>query len=583
MKPFSKSPLAALFLINPKRNTLVVIAFIFASLAEALGASTFFVLLSILGDLGGSIDNALVDAIYNTVKNADILPIIESLLILTVIGFLIKNLVKLIANRFIKYSAIDLATQLRLDMLKAVMNAEWEHLMHEHSGKFMNVMSNETSRTCTAYVSFMSALSLAITAFAYICISITISWYATLFSLATIVTVVLLSRKLMQYSKRAGAQEGKLNHSLLVNLSDTLQAVKLYKVMAKEHLAQDLLESETKGLNLALRKGALINAILTSSQEPLFVISVAAALVVGLRIIDLPLASVLTLAIIMFRILICIGRFQDEYNIALNTISGFTITTDAIYGTEACAEKLSAGRQPELNHGIELKDVCFSHLKAAEGVQHLNHISLKVPAKQLTVLIGESGAGKTTVVDLIVGLHTADSGSIEIDGVNLNQLDLKAWRKMIGYVPQESLMLHDTVRRNLTLGEEYFTDQAVHEALAAAHAHEFVLGLPEGLETVLEESSRNISGGQLQRLMIARALLHHPKLLILDEATASLDPKNTLNICETMLELKDTMSILMITHQPKITQFADNIYALKKGVLIKTYAGDKKLSHANTP
>ena len=567
MKTPSEHPLFALFFTNPKRSALSVTALFFASLGEMLGASTFFALISTIGGISNSAPNAYATFIHQKIGQISTLPVFESLLILIVIGFVLKNIMLLVANRYIRYSAIDLQTRLRVDVLSAVMSSKWNYLIQHHSGKFMNVMSNEIGRTGTAYTALMATISLAITSLAYIILSITISWYATLFSLGTIGLAVFLLRRLMVISEQAGDQEGALNQSLLTHLSDTLQAVKLYKVMAKEHLAQSLLETQTRELNQALRKGALSNAILKSIQEPLFVVAIVIALLVTFRGVGLPMVAILTLAIMMFRILVCVGRMQNEYSLAVNAVNGFVLTQDLISQTLSHAEEPHAGIKPELNQGVELHDVSFSHLNVKTDTQQLKQVSMFVPTKQLTVLVGVSGAGKTTIIDLIAGLHSPKSGKITVDGVNLDQLDLKAWRKMIGYVAQESLMLDDTVLHNLTLGDVQFTMNDVVEALQKTGAYEFVQSLPQGIETPLGERGSSISGGQRQRLMIARALLHHPQILILDEATASLDPEHAHNICETLLELRGKLSILMISHQPEITRFADRIYRIDQGVV----------------
>ena len=166
----------------------------------------------------------------------------------------------------------------------------------------------------------------------------------------------------------------------------------------------------------------------------------------------------------------------------------------------------------------------------------LKGVSFAIPAGCITALIGTSGAGKTSLVDLVCALNRPDSGSISVDGVPLDGLDLVSWRRGIGYVPQDMFLLHESVWLNVTLGEE-FSDAEVETALRRAGAWEFVSQLPEGVETVVGEGGSRLSGGQRQRISIARALVHDPHLLILDEATSGLDPDTEAMVWNSLLRL----------------------------------------------
>ena len=177
-----------------------------------------------------------------------------------------------------------------------------------------------------------------------------------------------------------------------------------------------------------------------------------------------------------------------------------------------------------------------------------------------------SGAGKTTIVDLVTGLLKPQGGEIVIDYLPLQQMDLKAWRKMIGYVPQENLLLHDSILNNVTLGDPELNKADAEYALRAAGAWQFVTALEQGMETNVGERGTRLSGGQRQRIMIARALAHRPRLLILDEATSALDTDSTKEICKTLWALRGKLTILAITHQPALVEIADRVYRLQEGV-----------------
>jgi len=228
---------------------------------------------------------------------------------------------------------------------------------------------------------------------------------------------------------------------------------------------------------------------------------------------------------------------------------------------EAARETMSGVEAPVLEKAIALRGVSFSY---GEG-DVLRDANATIPAGQLTVLIGPSGAGKTTVTDLIIGLIEAQAGTVELDGVTLARIDLRRWRQTIGYMPQEVFLLHDSVRTNVTLGDAEISSEAVETALRLAGAWDFVASLPQGMEEIVGERGQRISGGQRQRIALARAIVHRPKLLILDEATAALDPKTEASICKTLRDLPGDTTILAICHHGPLVDAADRVFRVQKG------------------
>ncbi|MFW6340294.1 MAG: ATP-binding cassette domain-containing protein, partial [Wenzhouxiangella sp.] len=188
-----------------------------------------------------------------------------------------------------------------------------------------------------------------------------------------------------------------------------------------------------------------------------------------------------------------------------------------------------------------------------------------LPAGLLTVLTGPSGSGKTTLIDLVAGLLHPDAGRILIDGVDLQEIDHRRWRRLIGYVPQDPLLINDTVIRNLTLGDPALGPDDAERALKMADAWDFIRTLPEGMDTVLGERGGRLSGGQRQRLAIARALIHRPALLILDEATSNLDQASEGAVISTINQLKGQLTMLAVSHDDALVAAADCAVRLQDG------------------
>jgi len=168
-------------------------------------------------------------------------------------------------------------------------------------------------------------------------------------------------------------------------------------------------------------------------------------------------------------------------------------------------------------------------------------------------------------VDLLTGLVEPDAGQVEVDSVPLSQIDLQDWRQRIGYVPQETLLLHDSIHMNISFGDPAIDAARVEAALRAAGAWDFVQRLPDGTASSVGERGSLLSGGQRQRIAIARALVHDPDLLILDEATAALDAETELEVWRTIAQLRGRTTVVAISHQPALASVADRIYRIEDG------------------
>jgi ATP-binding cassette subfamily C protein len=164
-------------------------------------------------------------------------------------------------------------------------------------------------------------------------------------------------------------------------------------------------------------------------------------------------------------------------------------------------------------------------------------------------------------------LYVPESGSILVDGVSLLEFDMRLWRRMIGYVPQETVLLHDSILNNIIVGEEDLGEQDAELALKQVGAWDFVSGLAEGIHTIAGERGGQLSGGQRQRIAIARALAHQPRLLIFDEPTSALDPENEMLICNTMRNLTRDFTIIAVSHQQALVNAADRVYTLSENNL----------------
>jgi ATP-binding cassette subfamily C protein len=568
------------FRAYPGQTVIMLVALLLAGVAEGVGLSALLPLMNVAirndaarasgGDAAAS-QNEYERMVTEALHNAGITPTIGVLLLVIVAGATIKSLLLLLAQRQVGYTAAQVATDLRLEMIRTVLRSKWEFFVHQPVGRLSNSLATEAQRSSDSFINGATVITLTIQAVIYGAVALAVSWKATLISIGAGALVVGISHFLVRMARKAGRRQTKLLTVLLSRLTDTLQSVKPLKAMAREHLADTVLGETTSRLNRALRKQVFSAAALNAAQEEMFAIVIATGMFVALVKFEMPLAPVMVLVFVLGKMLSQVGKVQKQYQKLMLGESAFWSIKAAIREASEAEEHLGTGAQPTLQQGIELDRASFSY-EADHPV--LQELSLLIPAGKLTTLVGSSGSGKTTIIDLVTGLLRPQSGSVRIDGTPLSELDLKAWRRMIGYVPQETLLLHASVLENITLGDPELSETDAVAALKSADAWEFVERMRDGIHSTVGERGAKLSGGQRQRIMIARALVHKPALLILDEATSALDPTSEAAIGETMRHLRGKLTILAISHQTALVNAADCVYRLAKGRVTTPPAGE---------
>jgi ATP-binding cassette subfamily C protein len=547
----------------------MLLALLLAAVAEGIGLSALLPLISVAlgtqtGAQGGSFvgGSGLERAVTETLAAIGLSPTLGVLLTLITLAISLKGVLILLAKKRIGYTVAQIATDLRLSLLRALMVTKWEYYIRQPVGVLTNAMATEAIRTSKAYSCGITMTAILVQAIVYACVALLVSWRATLLALSAGLFLVFILSGLVRKARRAGLRQTQLIKSLLTHLTDTLLSIKPLKAMARESRADALLEKKTNRLNKALQKQVLTNETLKALQEPLLIVFAALGLYAALIYWHITLAKVMVLTFLLVRVVKQLNKVQEQYQQMVIFESAYWSLKDTIHKAEMAREAALGSEVASLHHGIRLDQVSFAYKE--EWV--LRDLSIFFPAGLFTAIIGPSGVGKTTIVDLVMALLRPQQGEIFVDDLPLAEIDLRSWRKMIGYVPQETLLLHDTVLINVTLGAPDLTEADAKQALRAAGAWEFVKAMPQGMHSTVGERGSMLSGGQRQRIAIARALVHKPKLLILDEPTSALDPENEAAISETLGQLRGGgITILAISHQPTIMDVADRAYNLQDG------------------
>jgi ATP-binding cassette subfamily C protein len=552
----------------PGRSALTLVSLLFASVAEGLSLLFLLPSLNLLtSDAAQGPGNGLSGLghmLTEALSAIGVTPTVGALLVVIVICLALKTVFLLLANAQVGYTVAHVATALRLSLLRSLLAARWEFYVRQPVGSLTNAIGTEAMRASQAYVQGAKTLVVLIQAIVFAGVAFFVTWQGALLSLAGGGMVLYGLRRLVRTAHHAGMRQTQLLKSLLTRLADSLQSVKPLKAMAREELVGSLLGSDNKRLNRALRQDVISTEALSAAQDLAMGLIITSGLYVALIQWKLPFNAMLVMILVLARSLASLGKTQRLYQKMKSYESAFWSLQAVIEDASRARETSLEGTSPRLENSVRLNNVSFGYGK----ISVIWNASLTVPAGSFTAIMGPSGAGKTTIADLIIGLLRPQQGEILIDNVPLEQVDLRQWRRMIGYVPQESLLLHETVLWNVTLGDPEVDEADVEAALRAAGAWEFVAELPQQIHSSVAERGTALSGGQRQRIAIARALARRPKLLILDEVTSSLDPQTEAAICQTLQGLRGGLTILAISHQPAVVEAADRIYRIQSGEVI---------------
>jgi ATP-binding cassette subfamily C protein len=550
--------LTLIFKQQPARTVRLIALTLLAGLAEGFGFAAMLTLLS--NELAGGGDNPINRWMSAAFDFIGLTPNLTTLLLILLVMVLVKAALGLLANLQAGYATAALAREMRATLMNALAHSRWSYFIYLASGRISHALVNETARASSVYMSVVAMAAAVVQTLIYIGLAAAVAWQATLVAIVAGLLILRVLRFLVLRTRETGRRQTRLLNAMSIRVVESVNSFKALKAMGLLDLVMPLLEKQSRNLEKNQRRLSVHGAALKAYYEPLV------ALLLGLGIYGMttwfamPFFEILILAVLFYRVASRIGALQTAYQGIVAKESALLSVQELTREIAAAAEPLPSGREPHLNQAIKLNGVSFAYTDRLV----LRHLNLTMPAGKITALVGPSGAGKSTLLDLVTSLQRPTSGTVLVDGVDLAEINSAAWRRGIGYVPQEVLLFDDTLLANVNLGDPNLTEADALKALQDAGA-DFTEALPEGLATRMGERGSRLSGGQRQRVALARALVRRPQLLILDEATSSLDVETERGINDTLQGLKGKLTIVMATHRPTLSETADQVYRLDCG------------------
>jgi ATP-binding cassette subfamily C protein len=540
---------------------VLLLSLLLAGLLEGIGIAALLPLLNIVLENSTGTESAISRYTQPLFDTVGLTPSLEAMLSMIVIVVVLKAGLLIFAARQIGYTAAFAAMLIRKNLLDALMQARWSFFARRRAGSLIAAISSEPTRASACFIQICRTLAGAIQVLVYVGLAVAISWEVSVAaSLVGVISIVLLNRFVLIVG-RAGQSQTAVNRSLLSQLIDGLHAMKPIKAMGREESLSRLLTDDIRMMNTLQRILISNKEALTHYRDPIATIALAGCIYLVLTFWDLEPERLFVMALLFLRITGRVSALQSSQQGVAASLPAFWFLRSVLSSAFVAKEERGTGFLPELRQQISLMNVTFAYGRKVI----LKNVNVTIPAGRFVAIVGPSGCGKTTLADIVIGLLKPQSGKVLIDETLMSAVDHTEWRRRIGYVPQDTVLFHDTIRNNVTLSDDTLPRSDVKEALILAGAWKFVEALPEGTETIVGERGTNLSGGQRQRIAIARALVKKPRLLILDEATTALDPETEAAICTTLRELRGQVTILSISHQPAMRDAADITYSMEDG------------------
>lgn len=556
-------PFVALFRMYPGRTATITLVLLGAGLAEALGIATLLPALSLL--FGTESDSGPAKIVADALAIFSFKPVLSTLLLLIVGAMFLKTVFVMGAMTLAARGVAAMARDFRRKLLNAMMAASWTFFTGQPGGKLANSLGAEIERISAGYLNAARLVANLIQVVVYTGLALLVSWQITIAALAAGVLIFFILHSFIS----AGRMAGKMTADGLDEISrlfvDGWQGMKGLKAMGAQAALSHQMDAQTQLINRGRRKDIQGAESMRNLQDFLVIVFLAGGLGLAIKFAGMPLAGLLFLALLFQRLMSRINILMTLYRAVIANEAFFTLYNEKLDSARSMEERSDGVPAPRFSREIVLENVAFSYAEAPA----LRGVDISIRANRVVAIIGESGAGKTTVADLLVGFYRSDSGTITIDGKPLDDINLASWRQQIGYVPQELFLFHDSIRSNVAAGNETYTDEDIESALKLAGAWGFVSALPEGIGTIVGERGSRLSGGQRQRIALARALVRRPTLLILDEPTAALDAQTAAELSATLKALSGETTIFVISHQTSIASIADHVYEMKLGRVTK--------------
>ena len=526
--------------------------------------------------IGDDLISQTIAKVFSTINLPFTLPLLLTLMVLLSI---LKSLTTFFANYISSKFAAQYERDMRTNMFVKIVNSRWLHLIEQKPGYIERVLMNDIS-TSSSILTYISNIILTLASLAtYIVVAMNISMPITLTTLLVGMIIFLALKPIFYKTRKITEKMSKTDKKTAHHILEVLFGMKIVKSLNAEKKVTQLAEVDFKDLEHRRVQSGVYQSIVGSLMEPIGISFVAILFLLNYRSPAFNIAAFAAIVYMVQKMFNFIQAIQGKINSINGVVPFLQVMLDYWEGAANNQEIDGDSDKFSFKDKIELKNVSFAYSRTSHILKNLN---LDIKKSEMIGIIGPSGGGKTTLVDLMLRLFTPGSGEILIDNQSINKINLKSWRENIGYVAQDIFLINDTIENNIKFYDESINHGRVIEAAKMANIYDFIETLPEGFQTNIGERGIKLSGGQRQRIALARTLIRKPEILILDEATSSLDSDSEALIQNSIKELRGKTTLIVIAHRLSTVQHADKLYAINNGEIVESGTPDELLSNKDS-
>lgn len=507
------------------------------------------------------------------------LPIsLPSIILLMAFLFITKAVFLYIANYINSRIYVDYELETRERLFKKTLATDWPYLMHQKTGHLNDILMGDVGGISGALNSMSGAVLTGTSLVTYAIIAINLSVPITLVTLGLGAFLFFLFKPVFYNVRKLAGKTSETIKKLAHHLNQHIAGAKTIKSMSLEDevFRKGMAHfDDLKDIRLQWsRYGILLNTFV----EPVSLGLVVAIFLTSYKNPDFNIATFVAIIYLVQKMFSFVQSIQGKFNVINESLPLINILVAYEKEVDKNREYVGGNKKFIFDKKLEFKNVSFGYTGGQNIVSSLN---LFINKGEMVGLIGPSGAGKTTIVDLLLRLFRPRNGELLIDGINIDEIDKKSWHESIGYVSQDIFLLNDTIENNIKFYNNLNYEEIV-SASKSANIYDFIQTLPDKFKTVIGERGIQLSGGQRQRIVLARILARKPQILVLDEATSALDNESEHKIRESIKNLKGKLTILIIAHRLSTVMHTDRIFTLNNEVITEQGSPQELLNNTES-
>ncbi|MEC7881099.1 MAG: ABC transporter ATP-binding protein [Chloroflexota bacterium] len=454
---------------------------------------------------------------------------------------------------------------LRIKYLNKLKKSSWKYLKSQPQSKLLNIITLEIQRAGSSFLNLQQSIASAGTLLIYLIFLFLISTYMAIFAILSAIFLTLLFSILLRIARKIGEKESGSGNLFYKKITESITLSKYLRAHGKEDMMREEIDYSMSNLRGVHVRAGINNAVFMATYEYAFIGFISLGLLIGSQYLNLDGSQLALISLVFYRLFQKTKGIQQHLQFMSRNIPA-TINIDQEFSKIKINSQIWGDKEfISINNSIKLSNLSLRWDKKIL----LEKVNLKIESGTINIIVGPSGEGKTTLIDSIAGIIKPQNGTIKFDDIEISEFSEKSFKSKIAYIDQNATLFNESIIDNISWGNEKVSKNKIYKIAKDLDMHDKIKSLKNGYNTVVGDRGANLSGGEAQRIIIIRALIKNPNILILDEAINQLDSKSKKPIIKTLKMLKDDMTIFIISHSEDTINLADNIFEVSNNSIKK--------------